>query len=59
MKKQNETNTVSGMQEELRYLLTCADDLLRLFGARAAIARAEGANRFTAGGMGGREEGRR
>jgi hypothetical protein len=50
MKKRNEASTMKSMQEELRALLTSADNLLRLFSNHAATGPAELAERFVPGG---------
>ena len=55
MKRKNKAKTMSGAQKELRCLLTSTGNALRLFSARAAVEWADGANRFTAGGVGGLE----
>lgn len=52
MKKRNEANTMCSMQEELRCLLTSADNLLRLFNTYAALKVGDGANRNNFGRMG-------
>ena len=52
MKKQNEAKTMRSMQEELRFLLTSADNLLRLFNTYAALTVTDGANRNDFGSRG-------
>jgi hypothetical protein len=57
MKNQNEASTISSMQEELRCLLTHADNLLRLFNINAQSTLAEGASKIRTVSVGGQVEG--